>query len=62
MNCRTTTAVFFRLNNPRELGKISQRRTQYLVDDGHRIEFTAGHAVAVHCPTLGRCLITSTEV
>jgi hypothetical protein len=35
----------------RELGKVSQRRTQYLIDDGHRIEFTKGKAVAVHCPT-----------
>jgi len=41
----------------RELGKISQRKTQYLVDDDHPIEFTAGQAVAVHCPTLGRCPI-----
>jgi hypothetical protein len=27
------------------------------IDDSHRIEFSRGEAVAVHCPTLGRCLI-----
>jgi hypothetical protein len=43
------------------MGKVSQRKTQYLIDDGHRIEFTAGQAVAVHCPTLGRCPIVGWE-
>jgi hypothetical protein len=43
------------------MGKISQRKTQYLVEDGHRIEFAKGEAVAVHCPTLGRCLIVGWE-
>jgi hypothetical protein len=46
----------------REMGKVSQHKTQYLVEDGHRIEFTVGKAVAVHCPTLGRCPITGTEI
>ena len=45
----------------REMGKVSQRKTQYLVEDGHRIEFTKGEAVAVHCPALGRCLIVGWE-
>ena len=31
------------------------------IDDSHRIEFCKGEAVAVHCPTLGRCPTTSTE-
>jgi hypothetical protein len=43
------------------MGRISQRKTQYLVEDGHSIEFTADEAVAVHCPTLGRCLIVGWE-
>jgi hypothetical protein len=42
-------------NTIREMRKISLCKTQFLVDDGHRIEFTAGKAGAVHCPTLGRC-------
>ncbi len=50
------------MNTVREMGKVSQRKTQYLVEDGHRIEFTKGEAVAVHCPTLGRCLIVSTKI
>jgi hypothetical protein len=45
----------------RAMGKVSQRKTQYLIDDGHRIDFTAGQAVAEHCPTLGRCPIVGWE-
>jgi hypothetical protein len=41
--------------------KVSQRKTQYLIDDGHRIEFTAGQDVAVHCLTLGCCLLLKIE-
>ena len=48
-------------NTIREMCKISLRRTQFLVEDGHRIEFTAGEAVAVHCPTLGRCPIVARQ-
>ena len=51
----------FAENTVREMGKVSQRKTQYLIDDGHSIEFTKGEAVAVHCPTLGRCLIVGWE-
>ena len=45
----------------RAMSKIGQRKTQYLVDDGHHIKFTAGQAVAVHCPTLGRSPIVGRE-
>jgi hypothetical protein len=34
---------------------------RYFLDDGHRIEFTASQAGAVHCPTLGRWLIVGWE-
>ena len=44
-----------------EISKASQRKTQYLDDDGHSIEFAKGKAVAVHCPTLGRCPIVGWE-
>ena len=48
----------------RELGEVSRRRTHYRVEDGHRIEFAAGEAVAVNCLTLGvavRLQISNTE-
>ena len=32
-----------------------------MIEGGHRIEFTKGKAGAVHCPTLGRCLIVGWE-
>jgi len=48
-------------NTISEMCRTSKRKTQYLDEDGHSIEFTAGEAVAVHCPTLGRCQIVSTE-
>jgi hypothetical protein len=32
-----------------------------MIDNGHRIELTAGQAVAVHCPMLGRCPIVGWE-
>ena len=43
------------------LRKASRRKTQFLDEDGHSIEFAAGEAVAVHCPSLGRCPIVQTE-
>jgi hypothetical protein len=48
-------------NTIREMGRISQRKPQFLVEDGHRIEFSKGEAVAVHCSMLGRCPIAETE-
>jgi hypothetical protein len=49
-------------NTVREMCKISKNKAQFLVEDGHCIEFAAGKAAAVHCPTLGRCAIVDMEL
>ncbi|MCB1100340.1 MAG: hypothetical protein KDN22_32540 [Verrucomicrobiae bacterium] len=50
-------------NTIRELEQKSRRKPQLLGDSEnpeHHIEFDHGRAVAMICPTLGRCLITTT--
>ena len=47
-------------NTVLEMSRLSRRRPQFLVEDGHEIEFRGGEAVAVLCPSLGRCPIVDT--
>jgi hypothetical protein len=51
-------------NTIQEISTMSRKRKQILADsrnEGHKIEFSGGKAVAVLCPRLGRQKITGWE-